>query len=110
MGVTCSFNTIMYKELLICLIPICLAPLGAPSGGSEIQKSWHLKKRQRTQFGLGWSDSRTEISVLDRFREEKVVFFDVPDLAHYFLYGQHFHLAGYLTYRNYTNIVWIHIW
>ncbi len=71
---------VMYKELLICFITICLAPLGAPSGGSKILNLWHLKRRG-TQFGFGWSNYRAEISVLEWFREENTAFFDFPSMA-----------------------------
>ena len=63
---------VMYNELQVGLITISPAPLGAPSGGSKIRNLWHLKRRG-TQFGFGWSNSRAEISVLEWFREEKVV-------------------------------------
>ena len=86
-------DMVMYEELLICFISRCPAPLGAPSGGSKIRNLWHLK-RCGTQFGFGWSNYRAEISVLECFREEKVVFFDFPDMDRHFFYGQHFHLTG----------------
>lgn len=35
-GIILFLQMIMYKELLICFIPICLAYLGTPSGGSNI--------------------------------------------------------------------------
>ena len=82
---------IMYKELLICFIPICLGPLCAPSGSSKIPELWHLKK---TQFGVGRSDSCAEISIFDKFREE-IFSIAAPVLASHFFYGQHFHLTAY---------------
>lgn len=75
---------ILYKELLICFLLVCLAPLGAPSGGSQIPKLWHLK----TMWNAIWSRV-VRLSLLDLcYRlvcDEKVVL-DVPDLArHSFL-------------------------
>jgi len=43
-----------------------------------------ISKICTTKFGLGWSNSQANISVLDWFRGEKVVLLDVPDLARHF--------------------------
>lgn len=91
----------MYEELLICFIPICPAPLGAPSGCSKIWNCWHLKKSAECNFEPGGPILAPRYLVSHGWRMGCFLWFPRYG-SPLCCYGQHFHLTGY-PYFNYAD-------